>query len=478
MKRLFLVVMMMLSFMLVPQPTHAQDALWKNMSERLQTLVPNPQYGDEWIILALARGGYENDAYYAAYIQDVAKTVAEKKGVLHTLKYTEYSRVILALNAIGANPANIGGYNLYEMLRNVDNVEIQGVNGPVFALLALDSKQYTLTSNPQIREQLLTRILANQLPSGSFTLDGEENNIDMTAMTLQALAPYKERLDVQQSIANALRYIEADLRTITSSESYAQIVVALGALQLPFDQAPFHTVIPSLLSFYDAKTGGFKHLKTDATVNGMATEQGAYAYTAYQRALQGQTSLYVMTDDTTVRPFTDTVNHWVNPYAQQAQQQQLMNGYTDGTFRPNQALTRVQAISILVRALQLPAPTKQPVFTDIQRYAQETQVMIQQAYEAGLIQYNGGQFNPAKSITRAQLAIMMARAYTYKTTVSIPESVPTFTDISNYHAETQQAIAFLANNGIVSKAPTFMPAQPTTRAHAAKMFVQFVGVVN
>lgn len=457
----------------------AADPMWQKIEQNLVNSVPKPQFGDEWVVLALARGGYQNPSYYANYIANVTTTIQEKKGILHQLKYTEYSRTILALNAVGADPANIGGYNLYNYLSDLQKVSIQGVNGPIFALIAIDSKAYPFHVTHNSREQLILAILKNQLTSGSFTLDDKTNNIDVTAMALQSLAPYKERADVKVAIDKALRYLQTNITQITSSESYAQVIVALTALQIDMEKdSRFKNIVPAFLTFYDATTGGFKHLKTDKQTNAMATEQGAYAYVALQRYRNREPSLYMMTNNTNTIMFTDTVGHWVEEFAIAAQQQGLMNGYSDSTFRPSQTLTRAQAVSILVRALQLPAPKQQAVYKDIQHYATATQTMIQQAYEARLIQKNNGIFNPNHKITRAQLALMMSRAYTYQTGQAVQTTPQTFQDISNFHMDTQQAIQFLADKHIVGAAKHFNPSQSTTRAHAAKMFVQFTEVVK
>lgn len=480
MKKQLIAVLFALCVLLVMQlPASANDMLQK-AEQRLLSIVPNPKYGNEWIVFTLARGGYENDAYYSAYIEDVAKTLQEKDGVLHMYKYTEYARVILALQAIGADPTTIGGYNVYEKLLNVNEVATQGVNGPVFALIAFDSKKSAYPISDELRQQFIASILSNQLATGSFTLDDETDNVDMTAMALQALAPYREQANVGAAVERALAYLQRALQTeALSSESYAQVIVALSALQLDVATTEgFTTVLPKFFAFYNTATGGFKHLVTDEADDVMATEQGTYAYVAYERFKNGDTSLYDMNDKETQFVFTDTVNHWVRQDAAIAQEKGIMNGYDDGTFRPSQSLTRVQAISILARVLQLPAPTQSLVFTDVANYASATKQLVQSAYEAGLIQHNGGTFSPAKQITRAQLATMMARAYTYKTSEALTLTPTTFSDIATFHIDTQRAIEFLASVGIVNKQATFNPSGATTRAHAAKMFVRFMDVIE
>ena len=99
----------------------------------------------EWQILGLARSGQEVDAsVYSQYKANVIQAVKECKGVLHEKKYTEYSRVVLALTALGEDVTNVGGYNLLEPLSDFDQTVWQGVNGAMFALIAFDSHKYEI----------------------------------------------------------------------------------------------------------------------------------------------------------------------------------------------------------------------------------------------------------------------------------------------------------------------------------------------
>ncbi|WP_249713155.1 S-layer homology domain-containing protein, partial [Bacillus cereus] len=57
---------------------------------------------------------------------------------------------------------------------------------------------------------------------------------------------------------------------------------------------------------------------------------------------------------------TDTAQHWAKEYIQKAAGARLMNGYTDGTFRPDSSVTRAQAAAILVRSLELSSQEQAP----------------------------------------------------------------------------------------------------------------------
>ena len=114
-----------------------QTAQW------LMEQIPQPTYGSvggEWAVFGLARSGVAvPKEYFEVYGENVAAYTAEHGGVLHAKKYTEYSRVILAWTALGKDAADVGGFNLLVPLADFDQTVFQGINGPIFALLALDS---------------------------------------------------------------------------------------------------------------------------------------------------------------------------------------------------------------------------------------------------------------------------------------------------------------------------------------------------
>ena len=73
--------------------------------------------GGEWAVLALARGGVEDDAWYGRYLTAVSATIDSCNGVLHDKKYTEYSRVVLGLTAAGQDATKFNtGTKTYDLV--------------------------------------------------------------------------------------------------------------------------------------------------------------------------------------------------------------------------------------------------------------------------------------------------------------------------------------------------------------------------
>lgn len=291
------------------------DSIYKTTGDYLSKLgTPGVgSIGGEWMVLGLARSGR---AVPSGYYDNVVKHVRENirsDGRLDRTKTTENARIILALTAMGKDPTNVGGYNLLDGFYNMrDCLKKQGVNAPIFALLALDSHNYTPTHNDVTRDGLVELILSDQVKAdGGWALEGADakaSDVDMTAMAIQSLAPYYDTdPTVREAVDKALVLLSSKQQAgggftswgSANSESCAQVIVALTALGIdPASDSRFikngATMLDALCSYY-VEGGGFKHT-SDGTLNGMATEQGYYALAAYYRLVNKQTSLYDMTD--------------------------------------------------------------------------------------------------------------------------------------------------------------------------------------
>ena len=269
--------------------------------------------GGEWAALGLARSGRTvpgGESYYNTVVKSINETI-DANGRLDPNKPTENARVILALTAIGKDVTNVDGHNLLQGLDSMAFVKKQSVNGPVWTLLALDSHNYTPLGDVT-REALVDAILATQRSDGSWPVMASKKyaDVDMTAMAVQALAPYyKTNARVKTAVDSALAFLSdaqnangsysENVGGTASLESGAQVVVALCALGLdPDNDSRFIkngvSVLDAMINFY-VTGGGFRHVMT-GDINTMATEQGYYALAAYFRMMNGKTFLYDMTD--------------------------------------------------------------------------------------------------------------------------------------------------------------------------------------
>lgn len=310
------------------------DQVYADTKKYIQNNVPAPVVASdrgEWAVLGLARAGVElSDAYIQAYYGKVVAYVQKNMGAdgvlldpeSHNPTVTDNERIILALTAIGKDPANVGGKNLLTALQNKDIMQVTNtsdtdINGLVFGLLALNSGNYTQDSY-----WLVQAILTQQNADGSWSASAETkpaSDVDMTAMALQALAPYYNEggdTTVNAAVDKALQWLSAKYKGMgyTSAESCAQVVVALSALQLnansdssfvkTVDGAPT-SVLGDLLQYYLGEGQGFKHAASGKTADQKATEQALYAMAAYERYCRRTKALYDMTDAVCAHSFGD-----------------------------------------------------------------------------------------------------------------------------------------------------------------------------
>lgn len=276
----------------------------------------------EWAVLGQARAKVPlSEAYIAAYYEKVVAYVKANigsDGILrapddkNTPVITDNERIALALTAIGKDPANVGGKNLLTALQDRNIMQVTDtsdtdINGLVFGLLALNSRNYTPGTS-----WLAQAILGQQNADGSWSAKADTKpvgDVDMTAMALQALAPYYKdggNETVNTAVEKALNWLSGKYRSgYDSSESCAQVVIALSALNLDANTDARFTktvegktlsVLGNLLQYRVAENGGFKNRFADKAVNEMATEQALCAMAAYARFTEKANALYDMTD--------------------------------------------------------------------------------------------------------------------------------------------------------------------------------------
>ncbi len=275
-------------------------------------------YKDEWAIFTTLRAGQkisqENlDKYYESI-----KTLLGDEKEVKKLRATDFARVIITLEAMGKDPADVGGVNLLEKLYNNKSIEKDTSNCAIWALIGLDGWKSEIPSDALwTREKLIEKILTFQTKEGGFgLLDTKASSIDMTGMALQALAPYYndgKYPDVKKAVDKSLDYLKSQMTGnagymdsgAENSCSTAQVLTAVTALKIDptKTESGFTSGNKNMvtnLHGYKAKTGfGFQNAKTE---NGMATQQATYALVSYQRLVEEKAGLYDLTDTKAEKP--------------------------------------------------------------------------------------------------------------------------------------------------------------------------------
>ena len=252
-----------------------------------------PAFADPaWQVIASARSetGCEKELQ-ETYLSGLEKTLQENGGVLHKRKYTEYSKAVLAVSSLGLDPRDIAGFDILAPLSDDDAVVKQGINGAIWALLAVDSRDYPCSA----RERYIEEILRHELPGGGWNMEGTgPADPDITAMALTALARYKSDRQVMFPVMRAVSVLKrlqendggyASCGT-ENAESDAQVIIALCSLGKDPSGKSFvkgGKSVVEALSAYELSDGSFMHVKEKPETDEIATDQGKLALTALWR---------------------------------------------------------------------------------------------------------------------------------------------------------------------------------------------------
>lgn len=334
-KRCFALVCFIAIFIALPVQAEANGIDVKNaISQTIvyeQSLFPNPQpscghtAGAEWALLGIARSGEEvSQDYYQTYLTNLSVALEKNQGDLQSV--TNDDKVILALTAIGMDPTNFAGYNLIALgFESFDAIEALTPSGPAYALLALNSNDYLLPPQADYDESDLVGLLLqseikpsanNGNQQGGWAWAGDMPDPDLTAMVLQALAPYDTDAHpaVVDAVARGLSVLSGMQLADGGFSSYgaenacsvAQVVTALCELGIDptsqvcgFNQGDAN-MVENLLSFA-LPSGGFIYQQGEGAASAFSSEQALYALVDYQRLEEGKSSLYRMQD---VMPFS------------------------------------------------------------------------------------------------------------------------------------------------------------------------------
>lgn len=242
----------------------------------------------EWYIISLSQNGsYEFSAYeknLTEHLQDISGESASSK-----LKYA------LALSASGSSSTLINRY-LDEATGQ------QGIMSWIYGLHVLNNDY---TSSVHSTDEVINTLLSLQYPDGGWALFGDYGDIDVTAMTMNALAPHRGRADVQNALDRGISFLserQQDDGGFTSfgtanPESAAQVLTALSALGIDcVSDDRFikngNTVIDGIAKYRNGN-GAFRHTE-DGTENETATVQALYSFISYIRMREGRSPLFVL----------------------------------------------------------------------------------------------------------------------------------------------------------------------------------------
>jgi len=477
---------------------------YESTASYLTKTVTNPTVGavgGEWTVLGLARSGaVVPDGYFDKYYENVLSYVKANDGVLHSTKYTEYSRVALALGAIGKNPENVGGYNLVKPLLDYDKVIKQGINGPVWALIALNSRNYDAD---EAEEKYINYILEHECSGGGWALSASGTaESDITAMTLIALSHYRDKKEVNDAVNRGIEFLSEAQNSkggysaydVESSESAAQVLTALSVLGISDTDKRFvkngKSVIDNILSFSN-DDGSFSHIGESDI---MATEQCFYALVSAKRLSEGKTSVFDMSDVEIVhdkkqdvsgvnvpgviipgRTFDDISAHECREAVEALAERGIINGTSEKIFEPDRNMTRAEFTALVVRASGLPIQNA-VIFSDIES-GSWYEDYVNTAYLNGIVKgVSETEFNPCGIITKEQAAVMIERMAVIcgmentADNEAVRNVLAEFVDYTDVSEWAKSSVAFCYSNNILDRSEIYIyPFSEIKRYQIAEM---------
>lgn len=265
----------------------------------------------DWTAISLAIAGVEED--YNGYLKALESYVSDcykNQGYIDNRKATETQRIALAVLTLGGDPTAFGkdaeGNSINLVADGTwnfpgESVGLQGTNGYIYALLVLDAKDYQIPEGENLsRDELIASILKAQNPDGGISMASSgDGSVDITAMALQALAPYQEQEAVKTAIDKALvwtgnqisQYGTFEAFGTESCESSAQVLMAMTALGIaPEDDTRLiknNMTIADGMAQFRLEDGTYMHTLTDRNGDLMATQQALLGLEAMEKFQSG-----------------------------------------------------------------------------------------------------------------------------------------------------------------------------------------------
>jgi S-layer homology domain len=184
-------------------------------------------------------------------------------------------------------------------------------------------------------------------------------------------------------------------------------------------------------------------------------------------------SNYIVNPDTATIGFVDVQSHWGKDFIMGLVNQNFISGFADGTFKPDAPMTRAQYAALIAKAFN-PAPQRVTTkFADVPNdfWAKSA---IDVAYQGGFISgFPDGTFKPNQNVTRLQLALSLSSGF--RIPAGNPNALAVFDDRASIPQSLQDRVAGAAQAKIIVNHPNqrlFNPNKEATRADVSAMVYQ------
>jgi hypothetical protein len=405
----------------------------------------------------------------------IAKATGEEKAKLIEAAVKEAQTLINTISTISASSS------------------IATINGK--AVLQLDEKKIVsaIAGIAAIKEGLKSAAQGAELPPVKLTIDLGNVTQNDTVIDLST-AIIKQAVEAKLSAVTLLvgdltvelpvggQFSSAINLTISKSDAKAEVIgkslkaaskvydfnLSIGGVATTkFDQ-------PILISIPLGDTTGLdtELLSVAKIVNGKLIFQGGRIKKGHIVEPRDTFSSYVVVENKVSFSDIASVEAWAGREIQVVAAKGAIEGKAAGTFAPQDKVTRAEFAKMLIRALDLDNGSATASFDDVKAGDWFAPYV---AAAANLKIINGrsaSKFDPNATITRAEMATMIARALKVSQGVSdvadADAALKGFADAGKISASLKAGVAFAASNGIVQgNAGKFLPNNNATRAEAA-----------
>lgn len=261
-----------------------------NINEWINSeLVANPAGGGEWYVLALSQNGKYNFSSYESALKQYLKN-NKVSSASSRLKFA------LTLSAIGSTDSYI-----YTVLNEA--IGKQGIMSYVYGLHLINNGY---TSQQITKAEIINKILSFQLDDGGFAIYGAYGDVDVTSMTVQAVAEYyKTNTNVKTAVDKAVEFLSKSQNDdgtfnsygVKNPESGAQVLVALSSLNInPLTDDRFiknNATILDGIKIFMLQNKSFSHT-LGGEYSSNATTQVFYSLVALNRIKQNKSAFYIL----------------------------------------------------------------------------------------------------------------------------------------------------------------------------------------
>lgn len=315
----------------------------------------------DWYAFSMGRSGYQGD--YEGYVSTLSEKISKEYKADHKLSCyepTDLQRMVLTIGALGGDVSAVGKgkvdlFQLATYRQTKDNLEQQGLNAKIWALITMHSFEIEQAKGATISQDwLIASILNEQNEDGSYAMEqGEQGDVDLTAMALQAFSGCQMDGRLKKSMEKSIDWLSKQQSKQggfaswgqENVESSCQVLIALCMLgRNCTKEAEFvkngHTILDAIES-YKRPDGGYAHIEDSENSDGMAGQQVFEAYTAYVRLLQGKNQLFDLREEEGHEDKCDSKLEYITSVFEDNQEEQK-NGMENEQIKETNTMTHDQ----------------------------------------------------------------------------------------------------------------------------------------